>query len=90
MLLEELFTRFHGPEAERMRAYWMAIEQHDNLARQGSRLEQQLFAQPADGDQLDKILQEAQKLTANLPAEQKRFADRVQFTRDGFRVRPAD
>ena len=84
VLLEELFTRFYGPAAGPMRAYWMAIEQHYNLARQGSRLEQRLYAQPSDWDDLDKILQEAQKLTANLPPEQKRFADRVQFTRDGL------
>jgi hypothetical protein len=84
VLLEELFARFYGPAADPMRAYWMAIEREYSLARQGSRLERRLYSQPSDWDELKNHLQEAVKRTSNLPAEQKRFADRVQFTRDGL------
>ena len=84
LLLEEYFTRFYGPVAEPMRAYWQAVERCYALERPGSRPDRRIFARPEVWTELDSYLQQAGRLAAALPPEQKRFADRVQFARDGL------
>lgn len=84
LLMEEFFTRFYGPAAAAMRDYWMAVERLYTLERPGSRLETRVLPLPEDWAALDRHLQEAQHMTAQLPPAQKRFADRVQFARDGL------
>jgi len=84
LLMEEFFTRFYGPAATPMRDYWMAVERLYALERPGSRLERRILPRPEDWDALDSYLQQAQRITAALPPAEKRFADRVQFARDGL------
>jgi len=84
LLMEEYFTRFYGPAAKPMRDYWMAIERLYALERPGTRLERRVLPRPEDWAALDNYLQQAQRITSKLPAAEKRFADRVQFARDGL------
>jgi len=84
LLMEEFFNRFYGPAAEPMREYWMAVERLYNLERPGSRLERRILPRNEDWAALDAYLRQAQHITAALPAKDKRFADRVQFARDGL------
>lgn len=84
LLLEEFFTRFYGPAAEPMRAYWMGIERLYCLERPGTRPDRRIFAGPDAWTELDGHLQQAARLIADLPASEQRFADRVQFERDGL------
>jgi len=82
--LEEFFTKYYGPAAEPMRNYWMAMDRLYSLERSGSSPSQRIFSRPENWTELDGYLREAGQLVATLPPAQKRFADRVQFTRDGF------
>jgi len=90
LLLEEFFTRFYGPAAVPMRNYWLALERLYNLQRPGF-MERRagitpdasLFT-PDVWAELDDYLRKADKVAAGLPPAQRRFADRVQFARDGL------
>jgi len=84
LLMEEFFTRFYGPAATPMRDYWMAIERLYALERPGSRLERRILPRLEDWAALERHLQAARRITRTLPPAQRRFADRVQFARDGL------
>jgi len=84
LVLEEFFTKYYGPAAEPMRQYWMGTERLYNLERSGSSPSQRIFSRPESWTELDGYLRQAGQIAAALPPAQQRFADRVQFTRDGF------
>jgi len=84
VLLEEFFTGYYGPAAEPMRQYWMGAERLYNLERPGSSSAQRIFREPENWAELDVFLRQAGLIATALPPEQRRFADRVQFARDGF------
>jgi hypothetical protein len=84
LLMEEFYTRFYGPAAEPMRAYWQVAERLYTLERPGSRPDRRIFDRPASWEELDKYLAQAGRIAAALPPAQRRFADRVQFARDGL------
>ncbi|MBI2193303.1 MAG: DUF4838 domain-containing protein [Planctomycetes bacterium] len=84
LLLEEFFTKFYGPAAEPMRRFWLAAERHYALERPGSRTESRVAARPEFWSELEACLREAETLVQSLPADLKRFRDRIAFHRDGF------
>ncbi|MAE61932.1 MAG: hypothetical protein CMJ49_11320 [Planctomycetaceae bacterium] len=86
VLLEEFFTKFYGPAAGPMRSFWMDIEKYYALLRAGPHGAERVRHTPGMWEALRAHLDEAQAITASLPAEQKRFADRIEFTRDGFEM----
>jgi len=84
LLLEEFFTKYYGPAAEPMRNYWLASERFYNLERPGTTNPPRALFHPEFFTELDGDLAAARQAVANLPAEQKRFADRVRVASDGF------
>ncbi|MHB9106038.1 MAG: DUF4838 domain-containing protein [Armatimonadota bacterium] len=84
LLLEEFFTKYYGPAAGPMRNFWLAAERYYALERPGTMTETRVAARPEFWTELEGHLAQAQQAIANLPAEQKRFADRVQLNRDAF------
>lgn len=84
VLLEEFFQKYYGPAAEPMRNYWLTAEKHFALERPGTGTEMRVAARPEFWNELDGCLKQAEAIVAKLPAEQKRFADRVALARMGF------
>jgi len=84
LLLEEFFTSYYGPAVEPMRNYWLTAERLYALERPAVWPDRQVFARVDSLIELDGYLQQAARIVAALPPSQQRFADRVQFTRDGL------
>jgi hypothetical protein len=84
LLMEEFFTKFYGPAAEPMREYWLAIERIYATQRVGYDPLFRVGENPATWTELDGYLAKARQIAANLPAEQKRFADRVTLASEGL------
>jgi hypothetical protein len=84
VLTEEYVTKFFGPAAGPMREFFRGAERHYALTRPGTRAEERVGERPAFWTELDGYLKDAERLTHDLPESQKRFKDRIDFTRDGF------
>jgi len=84
LLLEEFFTKYYGPAADSMRRFWLTAERFYALERPGIMTETRVAVRPEFWNELDSCLKQAEKVAANLPAEQKRFADRIRLNRDAF------
>ena len=86
VLLEEFFEKFYGPAAEPMRRFWLDIERYYALLRPGPHGAERVRHTPGMWEALWAHLDEARDILADLPEDQKRFQDRVTFTRDGFDI----
>ncbi len=84
LAMEKFFQDYYGPVAKPMRNYWMTTEQLYSLERPGANNPPRMALRPESWTELERCLTAATKAAANLPAEQKRFADRVKITSDGF------
>jgi len=84
LLMEEFFTKYYGPAAEPMRDYWLAIERIYGTERAGYDPLFRVGENPATWTELDGYLAKARRIVADLPAEDKRFADRVTIASDGL------
>jgi len=84
LLMEEFFTKYYGPAADPMRDYWLAIERIYATERAGYDPLFRVGENPATWTELEGYLAKARQLVANLPADQKRFADRVTLASDGL------
>jgi hypothetical protein len=84
VVAEQYVTKFYGPAAEPMRAFFRAAERHYALTRPGVETALRVGQKKEFWDELDGHLKRAQGLTRELGADQKRFADRVAFAADGF------
>ncbi len=86
VLMEEFFSKFHGPAAEPMRKYWLGAEYYTATLRPGPRAQDSMTRIPEMWQQLDGYLKEAEALVADLPESEKRFSDRVAYQRRGFEL----
>ena len=84
LLMEEFFLKYYGPAAEPMRAYWLAIDHELALERPGTGNIPRPVFRPEFWKELEAHLEAARQSVANLPPEQKRFADRVQLACAGL------
>ncbi|HEV2294749.1 MAG TPA: DUF4838 domain-containing protein [Tepidisphaeraceae bacterium] len=84
VLVEEYVTKFYGPAAEPMRAFFRGAERHYALTRPGVQAAQRVGARLHFWSELDDHLQRAEALTRGLSGADQRFADRIAFHRDGF------
>ena len=84
LLMEEFFQQYYGPAAEPMRAYWLAIDRWLALERPGTGNIPRPAFRPEFWKEVDTYLYAARQSVANLPPEQKRFADRVQLACAGL------
>ena len=84
LAMEEFFTKYYGPASEPMREYWLAIERIYALERAGHDPLFRVGENPATWRELDGYLAKARQIAAVLPAEDKRFADRVTLASDGL------
>jgi hypothetical protein len=84
LLLEEFFTKYYGPAAGPMRKFWLTTERHFALERPGCMTNALVAQRPEFWTELEGCLAEAEGSVANLPAEQKRFADRIHQVHDAF------
>ena len=67
-----------------MRDYWMTAERFYALERPATNNPPRAALRPEFWAELERCLARAVQAAANLPADQKRFADRAKFTADGF------
>ena len=67
-----------------MRRFWLDIERYYALLRPGPGAAERVRHTPGMWEALWAHLDEARDIVADLPQDQKRFQDRVTFTRDGF------
>jgi hypothetical protein len=84
LAVEEFIHRYYGPVAEPMRDYWMTAERFYALERPATNNPPRAALRPEFWAELERCLARASQVAANLPADQKRFADRAKFTADGF------
>ena len=84
VLLEEFFTKFYGPAAAPMRAFWLDIEEYYALLRAGPHAAERVRHTPGLWATLAAHLDEALVIAEALPESEKRYLDRIEFTRDGF------
>lgn len=84
VLVEEYVMKFFGRAANPMREFFAAAERHYALTRPGVRAQERVGERPEFWTELDGYLKEAERLTGDLPESEKRFKDRISFTRDGF------
>jgi len=84
LLREEFFRDYYGPAADPMRRFWMTEERYFALERPGCYTETRVAAHPEFWSELDGCLRDAEQAVADLPADLRRFKDRVRFNRDGF------
>lgn len=84
VLVEEYVTKFYGPAADPMREFFRAAERHYALTRPGVQAAHRVGERPQFWSELDGHLERADDATDDLPALDKRFADRIAFHRDGF------
>jgi len=85
LAMEEFFQKYYGPAAGPMRDYWLGVERRFALERPCTNNIGSRPAMHADfWEELDLPLRQAGALAAALPAEDKRFADRVKQAIDGF------
>lgn len=82
-LAEEFFTKFYGPAAGPMKQYWMAIEKRYALTRPGGGAIGRVAGDPQLYVELKPFLDAAE---AAAKGADKRFAERVQFARDGLEI----
>jgi hypothetical protein len=86
VLLEAFFAGYHGPAAAPMRDFYMDIEKYYALLRPGPNAGERVRHTPGFWENLQGHLDAAQAIVVALPEEDKRFKDRVAFTRDGFEI----
>ena len=84
VLLEEFFAKFYGPAAAPMRAFWLDIEEYYALLRAGPHAAERVRHTPGLWPTLAAHLDAALEIAEALPESEKRYLDRIQFTRDGF------
>jgi len=82
--MEKFFRGYYGPVAKPMRNYWLTTERLYALERPGANNPPRVAMRPESWTELQQCLATATQAAANLPADQKRFADRVKTTSDGF------
>jgi hypothetical protein len=82
--MEKFFQEYYGPVAKPMRDYWLTNERLYALERPGANNPPRVAVRPESWTELQPCLAAATQAAANLPADQKRFADRVKVTSDGF------
>jgi len=85
LAMDEFFQKYYGPVAQPMRDYWLGIERRFALERPCTNNIGSRPSMHADfWEELDVPLRQAGAMAATLPAEDKRFADRVKQAVDGF------
>jgi hypothetical protein len=82
--MEKFFQEYYGPVAKPMRDYWLTTERLYALERPGANNPPRMALRPESWTSLEECLATAMQAAANLPGDQKRFADRVKTTSDGF------
>ena len=80
-VVEQYMTKFFGPAAEPMREFFRTAERHYALTRPGTHTALRVGRRPEFWQELDGHLKRAEELTRGAD---KRFADRITFTRDGY------
>ncbi|MDO8587514.1 MAG: DUF4838 domain-containing protein [Armatimonadota bacterium] len=84
LALEEFFREYYGPAAKEMREYWLMAERFYALERPSSNWYPRAGIRHEFWTELAGCLARAEKSVADLPASQKRFADRVKMVSDAF------
>jgi hypothetical protein len=84
VVVEEYVTKFYGPAAGPMREFYRAAERHYALTRPGTDTALRMGKNAAFWEELDGYLKQAEEKTKGLSGSDKRFADRIVFSRDGF------
>lgn len=84
VVVDEYLRKFYGPAAEPMRDFFAASERHYALTRPGTQTALRVAQDPEFWHETEECLKRAEAATRSLPASDKRFLDRITFTRDGY------
>jgi hypothetical protein len=84
LAMEKFFREYYGPVYRPMRNYWLTTERLYALERPGANNPPRVAMRLESWTTLEQCLIAAKEAASKLPPEQKRFADRVKITSDGF------